>query len=328
MDRVILDLKPNRKDDMDALAPKKSEPANPENALKIKQAVVAMALGDADETTLDYLAFFAEAVPLESGFFLHVQPRFDLLNTLFESEAQSVLSNFDLNADLVRQIEQAVRSRFVNKGLAQLQTDVREGDPLEEILRAVADLKADLVVAGKNSTGEMHGILAGNLVRKAPCNVLIVPDRAQPRITRILAPVDFSPYSVRALQTAAALVAALPETVEIIATHVYQLPSVMAYRINKTQDDLQAIIEADRKAAMEDFVLNFAPQLSHRIRFEVWRHENTGIAEHLLDFSTANEVDFIIMGAKGHSKVELLLMGSVTEQLLQLNEMIPVWVVK
>lgn len=313
---------------MNTLAPQTSGPANPENALKIEQAVVAMSLGDADETTLDYLAFFAEVVPLQSGFFLHVQPRFDLLNALFESEAQSVVSNYDLHADLVRQMEQAARSRFETMGLAQLQTDVREGDPLEEILRAAADLNADLLVAGKNSTGETHGILASNLVRKAPGNVLIVPDRAQPRITRILVPVDFSPYSVRALQTAAALVSVLPETVEVIATHVYQLPSVMAYRINKTQDDLQAIIEADRKAAMEDFVLNFAPQLSDRIRFEVWRHENTGIAEHLLDFSTANEVDLIIMGAKGHSKVELLLMGSVTERLLQLNEMIPVWVVK
>ncbi|MBX2929007.1 MAG: universal stress protein [Saprospiraceae bacterium] len=313
---------------MDALAPKKSEPENQENAPNIKQAVVAMALGDADETTLNYLAFFTEAVPLQSGFFLHVQPQFDLLNALFESEAQSVLSNFDLNADMVRQIDQSVRRRFGNRGLVQLQADVREGDPLEEILRAAADLNADLLVAGKNSTGETHGILASNLVRKAPGNVLIVPDRARPRITRILVPVDFSPYSVRALQTAAALMSVLPETVEVIATHVYQLPSVMAYRINKTQDDLQAIIEADRKAAMEDFVRNFAPELSDRIRFEVWRHENTGIAEHLLDFSTANEVDLIIMGAKGHSKVELLLMGSVTERLLQLNEMIPVWVVK
>jgi nucleotide-binding universal stress UspA family protein len=328
MDRVILDLEPNKKEDMNTLVPKESKQTDPENVLSIREAVVAMSLGGADDATLDYLAFFADVVPMQSGFFLHVQPPFDIFNALFESEAQSVVSNFDLHADLVQQMDQSVQSRFTNIGPAQLQTDVREGDPLEEILRAAADLNADLVVAGKSTTGELHGILAANLVRKAPCNVLVIPDQARARIRRILVPIDFSPYTVRALQTAAALAAQLPETVEIIVSHVYQLPTIMAYRINKTQDDLQAIIEADRKAALEDFVRNFAPELSGRVRLEVWRHENTGIAEHLFNFSVANEVDFIIMGAKGHSKVELLFMGSVTERLLQLNERIPVWVIK
>jgi nucleotide-binding universal stress UspA family protein len=34
------------------------------------------------------------------------------------------------------------------------------------------------------------------------------------------------------------------------------------------------------------------------------------------------------MGAKGHSKVELVLMGSVTEKVVRETESIPVWVVK
>ncbi len=313
---------------MNAVLPNNAEAVASPETLLIRQTVVALGLNTADDTTLRFFSALAGYVPVNAAFFLHVQPRFDLLGALFEREAQSVVSNFDLHTDLVRQLEHNVYRHFAPQGPLRVEIDVREGNPLEEILRQSADLQADLLIAGKNSHGATHGILSGNLVRKSKCNTLIVPDQARSRLKRILVPVDFSPYSVRALQTAAALAATAPESTEIVVSHAYDLPSIMAYRINKTEEELQTIIENDRRAALEDFLGNFAPQLSDRCRFELIRHQETSIPELIMDMASAQEADLIVMGAKGHSKVELLLMGSVTESLLQMNNTIPVWVVK
>ena len=47
-----------------------------------------------------------------------------------------------------------------------------------------------------------------------------------------------------------------------------------------------------------------------------------------MDYAYDKKADLIVMGAKGHSQVELLLMGSVTEKVLAVNESIPTLVVK
>ena len=46
------------------------------------------------------------------------------------------------------------------------------------------------------------------------------------------------------------------------------------------------------------------------------------------DWLRAQGVDLVVMGAKGHSKVELLLLGSVTEHFLGINSRVPTLVVK
>ena len=107
-----------------------------------------------------------------------------------------------------------------------------------------------------------------------------------------------------------------------------EMPSVMAYRLGKTQEALREILELDRRAAMDDFVRNFSPSLIGQVRTELMHDEGKSIAERLLNGAMEHDADLMIMGAKGHSKVELLLMGSVAEGILQIDEHIPLWVVK
>jgi nucleotide-binding universal stress UspA family protein len=53
-----------------------------------------------------------------------------------------------------------------------------------------------------------------------------------------------------------------------------------------------------------------------------------GIGSYIMDTVTDAGADLVVMGAKGHSHVERLLMGSVTEKVLALTTQIPVLVVK
>ena len=51
-------------------------------------------------------------------------------------------------------------------------------------------------------------------------------------------------------------------------------------------------------------------------------------AQALLKKAHATETGLIVMDAKGHSRLSLLLLGSTTESLLRKNEDVPVLVVK
>lgn len=293
--------------------------------LEIRQLMVALALSPADDTTLDYVSFLAGRAPVSSAFFLHVAQRLDLYSAMLEREAQAMVSNFDYHTDQVRQLEGMVRGRM--SAGTQVQCDVREGDPLEEVLRECVDLQADLLVVGRRDGSSAHGILANNLVRKTLCSTLVVPEHARVRMERIFVPVDFSPYSVRALQTAAAIALRLSQRPELVVTHLYELPNIFTYRLGKSEEELSAILDADREAALKDFVNNYAPE-AERLRISIERHEDAGLARQIIDAALRCDADLIVMGAKGHSRVERLLMGSVTEKLLLINESIPVWVVK
>lgn len=293
--------------------------------LEIRQMMTALALSPADDSTLDYLSFLAGRIPVASAFFLHVAKQLDLYGAMLEREAQGVVSNFDFHSDQARQLDNVVRGRL-GAG-TQVQCDVCEGDPLEEVLHRSMDLQADLLVLGKRNDTSSHGILANNLVRKVPCSTLVVPQGARMQLERMLVPVDFSQYSVRALQTAVAIARRMEKMPELIVAHLYELPNIFAYRLGQSEEQLAAILHADREAALKDFVNNYA-QETEGVRTIVERHEDAALARQIADVALQCDADLVVMGAKGHSKVERLLMGSVTEKLLFINDAIPVWVVK
>ena len=184
------------------------------------------------------------------------------------------------------------------------------------------------MVIGQKSGASQHGILAKNLARRLDSNALVIPDLAQSRIRTILVPVDFSGNSARALRAVVAINRRLDKPARIVALNVYEMPNFSVYRIQKTRQQLKRMIEADRQEAFTHFLRTFVGEDHEMIETALTEREAPGIAHYLIDFARENQVDFIVMGAKGHSKVELLLLGSVTEKILNDNESIPTLVVK
>lgn len=296
--------------------------------LKINQAVVALKLGSGDEAVLEYLDFLAGYVPVGSTYFVHVLPKFDLFNALYEKEQEALISNYELNQEVIQRMEDKIKSSLTNLDTDLTRFDVREGDPLEELLQDVEDLTADLVVIGQRSGSSEHGILARNLARKAICNALIIPEKAPKEIRRILVPIDFSSNSIDALRTALALRRQLEPPVNITCVNVYDMPNFSMYRIQKTRKEVKKMLEEDRHEAFRAFLKTHAPEEAENIETVLIEREQPGIANYLLDYAEENKCDFIVMGARGHSKVELLLLGSVTEKLLSSNEQVPTLIVK
>lgn len=290
---------------------------------KINHAVVGMDLGKSDKPMLKFLSFLGSKLPIEKATFVHVVPSFEL----FSGEK---LEDFILlSKDIAAKMGEMLKGLSVSHSAQKDEFIVTEGNPLDELITIIEKNKADLVVVGKSTGTENHGILLKNLVRKTNCNALVIPDKTKPEVNHILVPFDFSQNSIKSLKTALELKAALGQEVKITALNVYELPSIQTYRIGKTEEQLKQFLMEDRKEAFKNFLQTyFTEDERSDLQIELAELRHSSIADAIMKFAHKHKVDFIVQGAKGHSKVGLLLLGSVTEGVLSRTDKVPVFVVR
>ncbi|MDZ7266439.1 MAG: universal stress protein [candidate division KSB1 bacterium] len=205
--------------------------------------------------------------------------------------------------------------------------------PAEEITRFAAEMQADLIVTGTHGrTGLSHlilGSLAEDLMRTANCPVLVArtagpgaSGEVMPYL-QILAPIDFSPDSEKAMRYALALSQLFRAQLHIL--HVVDLPVYPAhYAVNH--------------ALAEEFSRDFIT-LSHE-EIERWltgfeqrpRHCQTHVQvgrpyHEIVKFAAAQDIDLIVMGTRGLSRLQEFFLGGNTARVIR-HAPCPVLVVK
>lgn len=296
------------------------------SAFELNYLLAALEMGKADESVLRYVQFMAQALSLKALTFVHVLPKVDLYVTDLNQNMKHLFDNFQHQDEVQKDMQQEVLKYLDENDGLKVHYSTRQGNPLEEVLQEARLSGADLLVVGQRSGTGNHGILARNLVRKSTGNSLIVPEQSKAQLKTIVVPVDFSPYSVRALEAAIALNKQLVEKAKIICVNVFELPAVFAYKVRNSYEALKVVMEEDRKAAFQDFINTYAKD--EVIEIDLIEQGYGNVGAYLLQYCEDKKADLIVLGAKGHSKVELLLLGSVTEKLLMLNQNIPTLVVK
>lgn len=295
---------------------------------RIARAVVGLELGSTDASLLNYFDFFSGIIPVEAASFIHVLPPLAPVDALFEKEAQAVLGGYTIHHEFREQMVKRVEKALPQIGQMTAQYHITEGDPLEELLSLEQEIEADLVMIGQRSENTYHGILAKNLVRKVKANALIVPEQAKPGLRSMLVPIDFSPNSLRALNHAVAINRQLEQKVKITCLNVYEVPSVNIYRVNKNWSQYVQLIEGHIQEAFQSFISSYPIEDAALIETQLIQKDLPGTGKYIMNYAEQQEVDLIVLGAKGHSRVHLLLMGSVAEKIISLNKAIPTLVIK
>lgn len=299
------------------------DPSTP-TTFSIKNALVALELGLSDEKVLDYLNFFNQYNPIANTHFFHVLPKFSVIQWNNENEEQ-LEAFLKLDEAVMETMKRDIANRFSNTNIS---FETEEGDPLEELLDEAEDLNADLVVIGQRSNTKSHGILARQLARKTTNKAFIIPELSELKLSKILVPFDFSKNAIRALETAIGISENWPGKVSIHCVNVYEMPNFTMYKMSRTPEQFKEIMRENRTEAFKIFLAEQPEVVQQNIFFHIQEKDLPGIAKYLLDFQEDEKCDLVVMGAKGHSKVELLLMGSVTERFLTLNNRVPTIVVK
>ncbi|GAB4482748.1 MAG: universal stress protein [Burkholderiaceae bacterium] len=233
-----------------------------------------------------------------------------------------VLSNPEAEveaSDLIRAAEEDTRAvlarvheRAVARGLAAETFAPRGIEPAAEIAAAAQAQRADIVVMGRRGTRglmrRMLGDATSRVLGAARCNVLVAPEGADFWRTRVLLATDgsrFSDAAAVAAETIAAL-GRLPVTVVSVVRESFTA---------------QRAAEADAAAARVQAQLS-----AHGLDADavVLRGDP---AERIVATAAARGADLIVMGTHGRTGWQRVLIGSVTEAVIN-GTALPVLAVK
>jgi nucleotide-binding universal stress UspA family protein len=295
---------------------------------KINQALVCIDLSDIDNVVLDYLNYMNPKLKIGSMNFLHVVRRPGFLSAIFDSNKDAIHSEFVLNEDILKQLVDNVESKIVDLEGTHTEYEIEEGNPLNHILASIKEHHADLLVIGKKSGDESSGNLGKSLARHSSASILSIPSKAKNKLDNILVPVDFSENSGKALQTAIQLNYQLESTAKISCVHIFEMPDLSYYKINKTYEQLKDIIEADMQYAFDKFIEKYAPNMGDMLVKKSFLRKELSTAGQLISLCTDYNADLVVMGAKGHSALNSIFIGSVTEKFIQMNDFVPTLLVR
>lgn len=133
-------------------------------------------------------------------------------------------------------------------------------------------------------------------------------------IRQILCPIDFSDYSQRALDHAAAIARWYDSTITLL--HVYTVESVAAYAPGTPTYRSVILTPADRSELLASMKRFAETEAGSGIRVQCEVCEGHAPSE-ILAGASALPCDLLVMGTHGRSGFERLMLGSVTEKVLR-----------
>ncbi|HSA54968.1 MAG TPA: universal stress protein [Gemmatimonadaceae bacterium] len=194
--------------------------------------------------------------------------------------------------------------------------DVRYGSPAREIAAAADEIDATLIVVDASPHRRVRRSVAGvralQVIRHGSCPVLSVAPGGDELPRRIVASVDFSPASTRAVQTALLLAG---DAATLSLAHV-PFPFRLEHPL---RDAGGGLIGGDVGAAFEQLLESVRPHAPHDLTIET-KELSGKIADAMLSHAESMQADLLATGAHGPTAVERFFVGSVATNLLHLAE--------
>ncbi|MCE7974505.1 MAG: universal stress protein [Leptolyngbya sp. PLA1] len=252
-----------------------------------------------------------------------------VIDTAVVIEVEAALSPLQesISTAMIRDAEnswQSFASGIIGADARAVPLHVSINNRIVGILRAVREHKADLLVlgaAGEHAADVGIGSIARACVRKSMTDVLVVRDSRPPApgspFRCIVAAVDFSPTSLRALQRAADYASRDHAVLHVL--HVFSAPWHGVHYRSPTplaQPHHQQQYRDSLHRRLQDFaapVLNTHPGLHSTLAV----FDHSGHRSGLVDYASSVKADLIVLGTRGRTNLRDVLLGSTAEKALR-----------
>ncbi|MEX2592990.1 MAG: universal stress protein [Anditalea sp.] len=284
----------------------------------LKKVLVGLDLTLMDEILIKKTIDIVQLLEIEKVYFVHVAK--DL--TISEEVTKAYP---DLPAPVDEAIEKKITNSVIHAGFPEgvdFEVEAKEGNPLETILRWSKVKNVDILIMGRKHENKGSGSLAKRIAHKSPCSVLFFTEGiANQKFANLMIPIDFSSYSLLSLEFAQEIV---KEPKSIKCFHLYEVPSGYS-KIGKSYEEFSEIMLNNAKEDYQEFIKkNNLPQFD--CKFILRKDDNK--AESLIDIAAKEGINFIIIGSRGRTDSASMLVGSVAEKLIDINNGIPMLILK
>lgn len=207
-----------------------------------------------------------------------------------------------------------VRGKLPPDIAARTTVTIRQDNGLAEMLRIARDESLDLICVGRPlpSTQLAIGTVFTKLARKAPCNVLVVPEQAHPHVSRVLVPIDFSAHAHLALEAAVRCARRGTSQPQLIIQSVF----TVEYGYSKaglTQEEATTRMEALTRQRTADFIADI--DLSG-LKVEIVATCSDAPAHAVCELAAVRKMDLICIGSRGALPSAAVLLGGTAEKII------------
>jgi nucleotide-binding universal stress UspA family protein len=206
-------------------------------------------------------------------------------------------------------------------GTEQVRSEVRIGHALTQILEACKAHSADLLVMGaKGSRNDPHriGAIAAKCIRKSPVDVLVVRQDAQGPFKHLVACVDFSQNSAKAVQCALHLAA--QDQADVDCLHVFQSALALAMDYGGYAPPIPLGVDEQAMNLWKEELDKFLEPLTRskgNVKTRALVKERVNIREAILEHVTETHADMVVLGTRGKTGLRELLIGTTAEKIVQ-----------
>lgn len=285
--------------------------------ITFKRWMVGLDLTGMDHDLITYIGQLAEIVKPDKIYFLNIQQHLDV-----EDDLKPYLSHPDMPLDehIKNEMKERVERNF--PGYADFDTEftVIEGSPTKELLKWVHIKEVDLVLMGRKKRMNGSGVIPQQVARKCTASIWFVPDDYDFKLDKVMAAIDFSDHAAEAVNAAAGL----REGMDVELAHIVSLPSGY-YAAGKSEEEFVAIMKRNAQKDFDKFKKNLEGDLSN-LDFKVVHSENP--VYQLYAVAKEDNVDLIVIGARGRTFASAIFLGSMTEKLIGIDADTPLLVVK
>jgi nucleotide-binding universal stress UspA family protein len=286
-----------------------------------KRLMVGLEMIPADHSTIRYAAKLSRMAKSEKVNFVHVAPSLDLHGDI-SRDYPELLAPVD--ESLETRMREVVAEHFIDGHPdAGLEFDAVEGTLLRQLMRFAKQKLVDLIVVGRETRKYQRDLRLDIVIRKAPCSVLLVPEGSLADMERILAPVDFSPCSRKALEVAIGFARTTDETSTVGCLSVYDVPTGY-YKTGKSFEEFAEIMKGNTEKRYDEFIAGID---TSGVQVKPTFICNEHVPEAILGHAETSGADLLIIGGRGITGPAAILLGSNAEQVVR-STTIPTMVVK
>jgi nucleotide-binding universal stress UspA family protein len=231
-------------------------------------------------------------------------------------EAMSVMQEDIVN--MLRDDAKTLWSDFAAKipGAPALPFDVEINSAVAGLTRRAGEPGVGLLVIGTHGpeVKKAVGPVATGCVRRSPSDVLLVQDPHARPYTTVIACVDFSETSRRAVEQAAAVAARDSATLYVI--HAYSTPWRKSKLKSPNIADLDVRYRDMMLARLQEFCKPFGAEMQFlKPRYQLVEHESH--AHGLGAFARQIGADLVVLGKRGKTNLRDIFLGSTAERVLR-----------
>ncbi|NCF85812.1 MAG: universal stress protein [Verrucomicrobiaceae bacterium] len=226
----------------------------------------------------------------------------------------------DLRSKITSGVESEVRSRIrtVLGSDPAAEAGFVIGDPFKELEKEIAHHSAELLVLGSGHDPGHIGAVASKCVRRGKCDVLLVREGQRLPLRKVVACVDFSETSRKAVETAFSFAKNNGATLELIYVFkpINEYVTEKFYFIPvspKVFEDTDAIaldkVRKELATFVDPIAKEFSGVQSSKVILQSLDHKQA-----IIDYSKKHDADLVVLGK--HGKAQSIVLGTTAERVV------------